>query len=313
MKRLLILVVALALALFAFTRSTAPPNQLDWINALWPGDGGVSRVVSGEVFDEKTGLKLDVWAPSDVTSGNQKPVLVFFYGGGWAHGQREHYGFAAKAFAAKGFVVVLPDYRKVPQVRFPAFIEDGAKAMRWVQDNIAKHGGDPERVGLAGHSAGAHIAMLLTLDRSWLLKAGVSPGFVRATVGLSGPYDFLPFDSRRSISAMRAWPRPMETQPIAYAGADSPPIMVVTGASDDTVKPRNAILLARKLNQLGAIVEFRAYNDLGHEDIVMALSKPFRGRAPVLAEASAFLQQHLQKQESEDAKQGRRVSDPPDA
>jgi acetyl esterase/lipase len=291
MRRFWIALVGLALALLAFTRATPPPNQLDWINLFWPGDSGVERVAEGVVFDPETGLKLDVWAPE----GNKgsRPVLIFYYGGGWAHGARNHYGWAAKAFAAKGFVVVVPDYRKVPAVRFPAFVEDGAKAVRWVQDNIARYGGDPARVGMAGHSAGAHIAMLLTLDRSWLAKAGVAPGFVRATVGLSGPYDFLPFDSRRSIVAMRGWPRPIETQPIAYARADAPPIMVVTGASDNTVKPRNAILLAQKLNRLGATVEFRAYNDLGHEDIAMALSKPFRYRAPVLEEASAFLHRHL--------------------
>jgi acetyl esterase/lipase len=304
MKTILLVIAGLALALFAFTRLTPPPNQLDWLNAAWPGDSGVARVAEGVVFDEKTGLKLDVWAPKGTKAGDGKPVLVFYYGGGWAHGQRGHYGFAAKAFAAKGFVVVMPDYRKVPDVRFPAFVEDGANALRWVQDNIAKHGGDPKRVGLSGHSAGAHIAMLLTLDGSWLNKAGVAPGFVRATVGLSGPYDFLPFDSRRSIAAMNQWPRPVETQPIAYASKDSPPVMVVTGASDDTVKPRNAILLAQKLKQLGATVEFRAYNDLGHEDIAMALSKPFRGRAPVLDEASAFLMTHL-KVETANADQRR--------
>ncbi len=304
MKTILIAFAVFALGLFAFTRLTPPPNQLDWLNAAWPGDSGVSRVAEAVVFDPKTGLKLDVWAPEGTKAGDGKPILVFFYGGGWAHGERGHYGFVAKAFAAKGFVVVMPDYRKVPDVRFPAFIEDGAKALRWVQDNVAQHGGDPKRVGLSGHSAGAHIAMLLALDRSWLDKAGVAPGFVRATVGLSGPYDFLPFDSRRSIAAMNEWPRPIETQPIAYASASAPPVMVVTGASDDTVKPRNAILLAQKLTRLGSIVEFRAYDDLGHEDIAMALSKPFRGRAPVLAETSAFLQKHLDV-ETANADQGR--------
>lgn len=292
MKKLGIILAGVVLGLFAFTRMTPPPNQLDWLNLFWPGDAGVSRVAEGVVFDPDTGLKLDVWAPEG-GGKSSRPVLIFYYGGGWAHGARAHYGWAAKAFAAKGFVVVVPDYRKVPAVRFPAFVEDGAKATRWVQDNIARHGGDPGRVGMAGHSAGAHIAMLLTLNPEWLAKAGVAPGFVRATVGLSGPYDFLPFDSRRSIAAMRGWPRPIETQPIAYARADTPPVMVVTGASDDTVKPRNAILLAQKLNRLGATVEFRAHNDLGHEDIAMALSKPFRHRAPVLAEASAFLDRYL--------------------
>lgn len=304
MKTILLVFAAIAIALLAFTRLTPPPNQLDWLNAVWPGDSGVARVAEGVVFDSKTGLKLDVWAPDGTKAGDGKRVVVFYYGGGWAHGQRGHYGFAAKAFAAKGFVVVVPDYRKVPDIRFPAFIEDGAAALRWVQDNVAQYGGDPKRVGLSGHSAGAHIAMLLTLDPSWTAKAGVAPGFVRATVGLSGPYDFLPFDSRRSIAAMNQWPRPIETQPIAYASKNSPPVMVVTGASDDTVKPRNAILLSQRLTQLGATVEFRAYNDLGHEDIVMALSKPFRGKAPVLAEASAFFEKHLNV-ETANADQGR--------
>jgi acetyl esterase/lipase len=284
-------VLAIALALFIFTRVVEPPRQLDIINSLTPGDANVRQAVDGKVFSSKTGLKLDVWTPTE-KSETPKPVLIFFYGGGWAHGERAHYGFAAKAFAAKGFIVVVPDYRKVPNVRFPAFNEDGAEAVKWVRDNIAGYGGDPNRVALAGHSAGAYIAMMLTLDRRYLKAVGVDPKIVRATVGMSGPYDFYPFDSRRSINAMMAWPRPLETQPIEFADNEAPPIMVMTGTADDTVKPRNAILLARNLRQLGTIVEPRFYEDLSHEDVVMALSKPFRGKAPVLDDAAAFLSQH---------------------
>lgn len=219
-------------------------------------------------------------------------MVVFFYGGGWAHGERGHYGFAAKALAARGYVVVVPDYRKVPQVRFPEFNRDGAAALRWVEDNIGGHGGDATKVAVMGHSAGAYIAVMLALNSTYLTEAGVTPGFVKAGVGLSGPYDFLPFDSKRSINAMGQWPRPEETQPIRYARANAPPLLLATGTEDNTVKPRNAILLSQRQTALGAPVSFKAYPGLGHEDVVMALSKPFRGKAPVLDDSVAFLQAH---------------------
>lgn len=292
MKTFLVVFAALAVALFLFMRFVAPPHQLDILDRTWPGSN--AKEIAADVrFDDKTGLKLDIWGNPEGAA--KKPVLVFFYGGGWANGERAHYGFAARAYANKGFIVVIPDYRKVPHVHFPAFNQDGAQAVRWVHENIARYGGDPDRIALAGHSAGAYIAMMLTLDRSYLRAAGINPAIVRATVGLSGPYDFYPYDSMRSINAMSAWPRPHETQPIAYASADAPPIMVVTGTEDDTVKPRNAILLSRRLHELGAKVEFKAYDDLSHEDVAMALSKPFRGKAPVLQDSADFLMRVMQK------------------
>ena len=292
MKPFYFTILTFVIALFLFTRLIAPPNQLDFLDHLWPA-GGAEKIASNVTFDAANGLKLDVW---NVPGGQaKKPVLVFFYGGGWVNGERGHYGFAARAYATKGFIVVVPDYRKVPQIRFPVFNQDGATAVRWVHDNIAKYGGDPENVALAGHSAGAYIAMMLTLDPSYLSAVGVDPSIIRATAGLSGPYDFYPYDSRRSIDAMIAWPRPSETQPIAYARRNAPPIIVLTGTADDTVKPRNAILLARKLGKLGAPVEFKAYDDLSHEDVVMALSRPFRDKAPVLRDSADFLMRAMQK------------------
>lgn len=289
MKTLLIGLIAVAAALFLFTRLVAPPNQLDYLDVAWPGKNDAEKLAADLVFDPASGQKLNIWGTKETSAERKKPVIVFFYGGGWANGDRDHYGFAARAYANRGFIVVLPDYRKVPQVHFPVFNQDAATAVRWVHDNIARYGGDPSHMVLAGHSAGAYIAMMLTLDGAYLRAVGLNPSIVRATVGLSGPYDFYPYDSRRSINAMNRWPRPLETQPIAFARSDAPPIMIVTGTADDTVKPRNAILLARRLTELGAPVTFQAYNDLGHEDIVMALSKPFRSKAPVLQDSVDFL------------------------
>lgn len=293
MKPFLIASLAVAIALLLFTRLVAPPNQLDILDRAWPGANKAELLAADVAFDPASGQKLNVWGAKGEAA--KKPVLVFFYGGGWANGERSEYGFAARAYANRGFIVVLPDYRKVPHIRFPVFNQDAAAAVRWVHDNIAHYGGDPERIVLAGHSAGAYIAMMLTLDQSYLRAAGVNPHIVRAVAGLSGPYDFYPYDSRRSINAMNAWPRPMETQPIAFARKDAPPVMIVTGTADDTVKPRNAILLSQRLHELGAPVEFRAYNDLNHEDVVMSLSKPFRNKAPVLQDSADFLMKAVQK------------------
>jgi acetyl esterase/lipase len=181
----------------------------------------------------------------------------------------------------------------VPDVLFPAFLDDGAEAVAWVETNVAQHGGDPARVAVMGHSAGAYQAVMLALDAERLTAAGADPGIIKAGVGLSGPYDFYPFDKPRSIAAFSQWPRPMETQPIEFARLDAPPLLLVTSEGDETVRPKNANNLGAKLRGLGAAVEVRNYGQLDHEEVVMALSVPFRSKGPVLADSVAFLRQHL--------------------
>jgi acetyl esterase/lipase len=256
------------------------PGLLDVIDGWTPGVGG-KRVASAQAFGAH-GLKLDIWSDGEAKN---KPVLVFFYGGGWVKGTRDEYGWAARAFVSKGFVVVVPDYRKVPEVVYPAFLEDAADAVRWTHDNIAKYGGDPQRIAIAGHSAGGYAVAMLALDRRWL---GKDSGIVKAAVGLSGPYDFYPFTGR-AVAAMGTWPKPAETQPLTYARADAPPMLLVTGDADTTVRPKNARNLFRKLHNLGAPVTLKEYAGLGHEDVAMALSLPFRSKAPVLDDSAAFL------------------------
>lgn len=283
----LIAIVALGLAI-AFT---SPPRLLSMLDAAAGGGVGTERAGSAMAFGEH-GQTLDVWAPEQM-SESPRPVVVFFHGGGWVKGDRAAYAFAGRAFAQKGFLVVVPDYRKVPGIRFPAFIEDGAEAVRWTRDNIARFGGDPDRIALAGHSAGAHTAVTLALDPRWLEAEDVAPDTIKAAIGLSGPYDFYPFDKKRSIDAMSRWPQPRDTQPIAFARADAPPLLLITSSEDEVVRPYNAVNLTARLREVGATAEFENYRGLGHEDVVMALSKPFRGKAPVLDRNVAFLENTL--------------------
>jgi acetyl esterase/lipase len=283
--------LALVVVIGGILALTSPPRLLSLYDRVSGGGAGAEQVAQGVAFGAH-GQTLDIWTPAAPTAADL-PVVVFWYGGGWAKGDRASYAFAGRALANAGFVVVIPDYRKVPDVRFPAYLEDGAQAVAWVRDNIAAHGGDPDRIAFMGHSAGAYQAVMLALDGTWLQAAGVDPGIVKAAVGLSGPYDFYPFDSPRSIAAFSEWPQPDETQPIAYARKDAPPLLLVTSDGDETVRPKNANNLAAKLRGLGAPVEVINYGPLDHEEVVMALSVPFRKKGPVLADSAAFLKAQM--------------------
>lgn len=268
----------------------SPLGTLNGLNNLSPGDRGTRKVASGVAFGSDPRQRLDIYGPAK--ADGPAPVVTFFYGGSWASGSRDGYGFAAKAFASRGYTVVVPDYRLVPEVHFPAFVEDGAAAIAWTEANIAGHGGDPARLSLVGHSAGAHIAMLLALDPRWLRAAGSDPGRLRAAVGIAGPYDFLPFSVGATKNAFGQAPDAKLTQPINFARKDAPPILLATGTEDTMVLPRNSRKLAKALQDAGATVELKEYDGLGHVGAVLALSKPFRGRAPVLADTLAFLERH---------------------
>lgn len=270
----------------------SPAGSLDTIDDLFP-DGAVREVVEGVPF--AAGNRLDVWA-APPPRATRRPVLLFFYGGSWMSGRRQDYGFVGRAYASRGFVVVVPDYRKVPAVRFPAFVQDAAAAVRWTHDNIARYGGDPDRIVLAGHSAGGYLATMLALDHRYLEAAGVDPGIVKAAAGLAGPYDFYPFTWAPAQAAMGAAPDPRETQPIRFARADAPPLWLATGTADETIRPANSVALAARLRAAGSrTTVLRRYPGLGHGGIVMALSRLFRGKAPVLAESSAFLHAALDR------------------
>ena len=216
-------------------------------------------------------------------------MVVFFYGGGWVAGERGDYAFAARAFAARGFVAIVPDYRLVPAVRFPAFVEDGALAVKWARDHVADYGGDAGRIAVSGHSAGAYIGAMLALDRHYLVDIGVDPKTIRAAALLSGPYDFYPFTEIRGRDAMGQWPRPAETQPISFARADAPPMLLMQGTADTVVRPYNSERLAAKLRSFGAPVELRLYPGKSHVDTIKSLSPAFRGSTPALADSIDFL------------------------
>jgi acetyl esterase/lipase len=250
---------------------------------------GSALAAEGVTFDGERGLRLDVWTPASRAPARAAPVILFIYGGSWESGSRSDYGFAGSALAALGYVTVIADYRKRPQALFPAFMEDQAAAVAWIGREAARFGGDPRRIALVGHSAGAHIALLLALDRRYLKGAGVDPSVIRAIAGLSGPYDFFPWDSPISRATFAHWPRPAETQPVTYGRRDAPPAFLAHGLVDDLVRPANTLAMAAALRQAGAPVAVRTYAGVGHAGTLTALSPNFRSGNPVHADLAAFL------------------------
>ncbi len=263
-------------------------SPLAIFDAVAPRDGGASLAGSNLAYGPHLRQTLDVYVPAAAPAG-PAPILVFFYGGSWKTGSKEEYGFIGPAFAAQGFVTVIPDYRVYPEVRFPDFLDDSAAAVRFARANAARFGGDGGRIVLAGHSAGAYNAAMLAFDGRYLGRAGVPRGAIRALAGLSGPYDFLPLDPGTAREVFGAAPDLAATQPITFAGGGSPPAYLATGAADDTVRPRHTVNLAAKLRRAGVPVQERVFPGLDHKDTLLALSLPFRSKAPILAEAGAFL------------------------
>ena len=288
--------IALATAGLTGVYLHSPAGALDLLDVWLPGGAPVARVADGIAFDPGTANRLDIWAaPAPAQAQPRRPVLVFFYGGSWVSGRRQDYGFVGRAYARRGFITVIPDYRKVPDVRFPSFIQDGAAALRWVHDNIARFGGDPSRIVLVGHSAGAHIAVMLALDGRYLSAERLPPDTIKAVAGLAGPYDFYPFTWAEAQAALGNARDPRQTQPIHFARRDAPPLWLGTGQEDRTIAPRNSVALAGREDALGSTTtRLRLFPGVDHVDIVKALSRPFRSTAPILAETDAFLKNSLQ-------------------
>jgi acetyl esterase/lipase len=288
-----IIVVVLLLLLFGSGAKMVVAGGAKSLNVadklLGSGDG--ARLLLGDQpYGHGPRQSLDIWVPENAKAGDKLPVVVFIYGGGWDSGERESYGFAGRALAQKGFVVVIPDYRLSPKAQWPDFLKDSAAAVAWTHTHIGSLAGDPDRIALMGHSAGAYNAVMLALDPVWLRGAKSDPSIIRGVAGLAGPYDFLPMEKGGFADKAMGRVRPAEkTQPISYVRGDAPPLWLATGDEDETVRPRNSQNLAAAIEKAGGPVSLRIYSGMGHAGIVMALAAPFRSKGPVLDEATDFL------------------------
>lgn len=126
---------------------------------------------------------LDVYAPSKAKG---LPVVFWIHGGGWQTGDKAEMYDKPKVFTGKGFILVSTNYRLLPNVDMGTLTRDVAKSIRWVHDHIAEHGGDPKRLIIMGHSAGAQLAALLCTDERYLKEEGLSFAIIKGCVPVDG-------------------------------------------------------------------------------------------------------------------------------
>ena len=289
-----IALAVLPAALFGLWRYALSNNSvalLDGADRQFGGNGGYRIALANGRYGPLGAHKVEVIVP-DGTTNEPRPVLLFIHGGGWHSGAPGDYRFVGRQFARAGYVVVLPGYRLGAEGRYPHMLEDSALAAGWTRDQAARFGGDPERVFLIGHSAGAYDVVMLALERQWLGRAGVPEGFVKGVVGLSGPYDFYPWTSESARNAFGQVADPKVTQPINHVRGDGPPMLLLTGDSDDTVKPRNSKVLAQALSAAGQPTTPVVLAGVDHAGTIMKLAAPFNRDRRVLDPVLAFLAAH---------------------
>lgn len=262
-------------------------SPLSLVNAVSPG--GSSRSVASAAYGPNQRHVLDIYRPEK--GAGKAPVIVFFYGGNWVSGEREEYAFVGRALAARGFVVVIPDYRLYPQVRYPGFLEDSAEALAWTSRRIAAYGGDPKRIFAMGHSAGAYNAAMLALDPRWLRTEGTAPSILRGWIGLAGPYNFLPVQNETTRPVFHYPNTPADSQPVNHVSAVAPPALLIAARNDKTVNPeRNTGVLAEKLRAAGVPVREQYYEGVNHVTLLASLSSsPLRRLAPSLDAIEEFV------------------------
>lgn len=269
----------------ALTAAIAGCSGFSFFVANAPAHFGAFKRTANVVYGPDARQRLDVYSPRDA---ERCPVVVFFYGGSWSAGEKSEYAFVGAALAKRGYVTAIPDYRLYPQVRFPDFIDDGASAVAWVQQHAREFGGDPDRMVLMGHSAGAHIAAMLALDQAYLGKAGVSARSIVGLVAMSGPYALDPnTDTLRTIFSSPYTPQ--DWQPVQFAGSRSPPTLLLHGLADTVVDYRHAEKLRDALISHGAQVEAHFYAKRGHADTIGSFALALRFRTPALEQTLDFL------------------------
>lgn len=251
------------------------------LDAVTPSRG--YSLEAGLAYGDHPRQTLDYYQATEPKADS--PLIVFFYGGSWQEGYKEGYRFVAQGLAEQGYSVVVPDYRLHPEVQFPTFLEDAALAVAWVEQQFQPEHG----LVLMGHSAGAHMAAMLALDEQFLNAHSIDRNRIRAWVGLSGPYDFLPLRDPALVDVFGAADGIPETQPINFVNAAAPPALLVHGTSDRLVGSFNSSNLAEAMAADGLEVDLRFYSGLRHVATVANFSVRLRGRSEVFDDVVDYL------------------------
>jgi acetyl esterase/lipase len=283
--RALIWIIGLAVLLVGGVAVAYVIAPLPVFNALMIKDPGAKLIARNITYGENPRQRYNLFSPEE---GKDFPLLIFVQGGAWQFADKEGYDFVGHAFASKGYLTAVIDYRLVPEVQYPAFVEDTAKAVAHMRAEAERHGGDPSRVYLVGHSAGAYN----------IIQAMLNPAFaadmqnIRAAAAMAGPYKFVPLTDPRAIKAFSNFSPIDETQPENFLKPNQPPILLVHGADDTEVLPASSEYFYGEIKKVTERAELHIYPDTNHVSILGDLSRPFRYRSETFPDIIAFFAKH---------------------
>lgn len=226
---------------------------------------------------------LDIYLP---TTPGPHPVLVFVHGGSWEKGSKDDYPWLGRRFAAEGYLTAVINYRLAPEFDYDEFMADTAKAVAFVHERASGWGGDPDRLFLAGHSAGAYNAVQVAVAPEFLNAEGTDPSIIDGVAGIAGPYSFLPLKGRVTRAAFGKAADLEATQPVNRITAEAPPMLFLHGSDDTVVLPRNSTEMARLLREAGVEAKSVIYEGIDHIGIIVAVG--LTDRAPVVEDMTDF-------------------------
>ncbi len=249
--------------------------------------------------------RLDLFVPEEKAPW---PVLVFVHGGGWTEGDRslraggrDVYANIGRYFASRGVGTAVISYRLQPQVTWREQLDDVSQAVAWVHDHVAGYGGDPQRIFVSGHSAGAQLVTWVALDETRLARLGAGNPRLCGLIPVSGAALDLTDEQTWALGASpayfeqrfgdgesgEAWQR--EASPIFHVRQDSPPTLVIYASGEPEDIKRQSVLLDRALRAAGAESRTVLVPDEDHYRIILALSRPDKTAAPAILE---FIRSH---------------------
>ena len=269
----------------------AARRPVQTINALTPRLG--LHIYRDLAYGPDARHRLDLYAPAIRALA---PTVVFVHGGNWTSGDKGMYIFVGESLARAGFVTAVINYRLAPGHRYPDSVHDTALATAWLHANAARFGGDPARLFLTGHSAGAFNAVALASHPHWLGESGVPHAHLRGVVGIAGPYDvdFRLYPGSEPAQAFPEGGDPALIMPNRFVRLDPPPAptLLLTAGRDQVVGPEQAPLMAAALRAAGGEVTLQVLPRLDHYTIMGAMSRNLRFLGDTRAAVVNFIRAH---------------------
>ncbi len=227
--------------------------------------------------------RLDIYRPKAALNA---PTVVWFHGGSLTAGSKNgvEAEAVARVLAAHGILVVVPNYRLSPKVKYPAYIEDSAAAVAWTRTNIREHGGDPDRIFVGGHSAGAYLALMLGVDTRYLQHRGVDSAGIAGWISVSSQVDsHLTVRAERGTSGNQLMVD--ESAPLFHVRKDTAPILVIVADRDRDNRAEHNRTFVAKMEQAGhRDIQFHEIAGRDHFSVITRVGEPHDATAKLIVD-----------------------------